>query len=102
MNWKQLYSRSTPDDRFEAVILMLRTIETRREVVVVYIDLRRILLRAMFIGILGMLTFTTTIITAKAEPILAAPIITLYLATIFSLLLLKSQKQTAHYLNTAR
>lgn len=102
MNWKQLYSLSTPEERLEAVKLMLRTIETRSGGMVVYIDLQRILLRASFLGILGVLTLTTTIITAQAEPALILPVISAYLVILFVIFTFKPRKsvpvvQTVHY-----
>lgn len=92
MNWKQLYALATPQERLEAVLLMLQRLEARQELVVVTIDLRRILMRVAFIGILGMLTLTTAFITLQAEPDLAVPILTAYLATLFAVFAFKPRR----------
>lgn len=102
MNWKQLYTLATPEERLDLALRMIRRIEARHEVVIVAIDLRRILMRSAFLGILGMLTFTTAIITAQADPALAAPTLTAYLMAFFAVFAFKSKKtapliHTAHY-----
>jgi hypothetical protein len=102
MNWKQLYARSSPEERLDLALHMLNRIETRREAVIITIDIRRKFLRAMFVGILGILTFTTAIITAKAEPELIVPSITAYIMGFFMILVWKPKKQEAHFLRAAR
>lgn len=103
MNWKQLYASATPAERLETLLLMLHVLEARPEIVIVYIDLRRILLRGAFLGILAMLTLTSAFITLRADPLLVAFTVTLYLAGFFIVCAFKRRKtapliQTAHYL----
>lgn len=102
MNWKQLFMIATPEERLEVVLLMLRAIEARPEVIVVYIDLRRILLRSMFLGILGMLTLTTAFITLTGEPIMAGTTLTVYICIILALVALKPKQSQAHFLRSTR
>lgn len=102
MNWKQLHNLSSPEERLEAALLMRRAIEARREAISIYIDLRRILMRAGVIGILAMLTLTAAFITAKGEPALVAPVLSLYILTCFALLLFKPRKQEAHFVRAVR
>lgn len=102
MNWKQLYASATPAERLEAVQLMLRILEARPEIVIVYIDLRRILLRGAFLGIFGMITLTTAFITLQADSTLEVPSLVMYFVTFFSIFAFKTRRsspvvQTVHY-----
>lgn len=101
MNWKQLYALATPQERLEFALRMLRHIEARREVVVVYLDMRRILMRVVILGILAMLTLTTAFITYQSHA-LAAPALTAYLIGFLALFAFKPRRsppilRTVHY-----
>lgn len=91
MNWKQLYALATPQERREIALHLLMHIEARREVVVVYLDLRRILMRVVILGILAMLTLTTAFITYQAHA-LAAPALTAYLIGFLALFAFKPRR----------
>jgi len=102
MNWKQLFNRSTPEERLEAVALMLRVIEARREAVMIHIDLRRILLRLTSLGVLGVVTLAAAFITLHGEPALVAPALTFYIAAFLFIFTTKIRKPEPHYLRAGR
>lgn len=98
MNWKQLHTTCTPAERLEAVLLMLRAIEMRPEVVVIYIDVRKILLRLASLGMLGLLTLASAFITLHGDPALVAPALTFYLTAFLYIFIVKTKRPEAHYL----
>lgn len=57
-------------------------------------DFRRLLYRAMFMGILGILSITSAFILIKAPPAFSAPVLSAYVSALLILLLLKPRQVT--------
>lgn len=58
------------------------------------VDFRRLFYRAMFAGILAVLSITSAFILAKAPPMLSVPVLAAYVSALFILLIFKPRKIT--------
>lgn len=114
MNWKQIYTSSTPEERLEAVLLMLSAIEERKQRLVFsrgrlvrekrgnfpgahfLNDRRRLrprlseaITKSMYIFILLTVSVATWLFFLHAPIELAAPTLLLHLISITTILLIK-------------
>ncbi|MBI5951860.1 MAG: hypothetical protein HY865_09400 [Chloroflexi bacterium] len=115
MNWTQIYNSLTPEERIEAAILILKTIEARERRLVFtgvriirnrrrilatvhYLNDRRnrwhLIPKFTFLFILCTVTLAVALVAIEAPPVFSAPMITAYITTLISMLAVKPPRRT--------
>jgi hypothetical protein len=122
MNWNQLYTSATPEERFETVLHMLRTIEERQQRLVLsrgrlvrekrgnfpgahFLNDRRRLRRSLpsvltkvsYIFILLTVSIATWLFVLYAPAQLAIPTMLLHLVGLTAVLLFKPYRSITHF-----